>query len=138
MDWEKLDWGHPYTWLLQEGCATYFSKQIVEADEAVYFSYNEDGEKWLQFVKDNKQAVLSAFIQDMEKGSDAEIFHEWFSINGGRRFGYTRLAYFIGYAVFENFVRKHGDVKAAILWNKADFHACIEHELSELQHANLY
>lgn len=137
MDWEKLDWGHPYTWLLQEGCATYFSRQIVKADEAVYFSYDENGENWLQFVKDNKQAVLSAFIQDMEMSSDIEIFHEWFSINGGQRFGYTRLAYFIAYVVFENLARKYGDVKAVTLWNKGDFHAYVEHELLELQHANL-
>ena len=57
MDWSKLDWQHPYTLLLQEGCATYFSKLVTVADEAVYFLYEDGGEEWLQFAEDNRKEM---------------------------------------------------------------------------------
>lgn len=122
MDWSKLEWFHPYTWLLQEGCATYFSKQVVSADEAVYFSYDGNGEKWMKFADDNKQQIFSAFLEDIKQGKSAtEIFLEWFSINGGARFGHSRLGYYIGYCAVQRLIEKYHERKAVTLWKEMNF-----------------
>lgn len=132
MDWTKLDWMSRYTTLLQEGTATYFSKQVVEAPEAMYFSFNSDGEEWLQFAKDHEAEIAELFLHDLEKLSGAEMFHEWFSINGGERFGHTRLAYYIGNRIVENRIARVGEIEAITLWKEADFKEQMHKEILAL------
>lgn len=132
MNWAALDWESPYTWLLQEGSATYFSKQVVEAEESVYFSYDHSGGEWLQFAKENQEVILRAFMDDLDGLSTGDLFREWFSINGGIRFGHTRLAYYIGYVLVEWLVEKFGEMAGITLWNKPMFERNMMQALEEL------
>ncbi|MDQ0350946.1 hypothetical protein J2R98_000749 [Alkalibacillus filiformis] len=133
MNWRSLNWGSPFTWLLQEGCATYFSKQVTTADESVYFTYDGSGEEWLEFAKDHQARIISTFIEDINEQSPTEVFREWFSINGGTHFRYTRLAYYIGYAVLERLIEKYGERKAVTLWKDTSFSNEINQVLLELE-----
>lgn len=132
MNWSKLQWSHPYTMLLQEGCATYFSEQVTVADKSVYFSYDDNGKEWLLFAEENKSEIITTFLEDVKKLTQPEIFHEWFSINGGAHFGFTRLAYFIGYNVIKLLIEKYQEEKAITLWKEPTFHEEIESVLIEL------
>lgn len=132
MDWSHLNWFDSYTTLLQEGCATYFSKQVTDADKIVYFTYGETGEEWLQYAKVNQSRIIATFMDDLKKHSSLEVFHEWFSINGGTHFGHTRLAYYIGTIVVEKLVEKYGELKAVTLWKDHNFTDEMEEVLFEL------
>ncbi|WP_064971729.1 hypothetical protein [Ornithinibacillus californiensis] len=135
MDWKSAKWDHPYTWLLQEGAATHFSKQIVPGlEESIYFSYKYEEEDWLKFAKENKQEIITSFISDMESGkSNANIFREWFSINGGQRFGYSRFGYYIADCMFQDFVERKGEVDTLLLWKEKEFFHIIKSWLEESQ-----
>nr|WP_323740412.1 DUF5700 domain-containing putative Zn-dependent protease [Filobacillus milosensis] len=135
MDWPSLNWENPYIWLLQEGCATHFSKQVAEAEESVYFSYDDQGEEWLEFALANKQELIRSFINDRDKQSPREIFNEWFSINGGKKHDYTRLAYFIGYEILQHLIEKYGELKAVTSWTEPNFNQEIEQVMKELMEA---
>ncbi|GGA90676.1 DUF5700 domain-containing putative Zn-dependent protease [Ornithinibacillus halotolerans] len=134
INWSKINWNDPLVWLLQEGCATYFSKQVTIAEESVYFSYGYfDREKdWLKFAQDNLTNILTTFIKDYKGQSPTEIFREWFSINGGKHFGYMRLGYYIGYIVVNRLIEKYGVRNAVTLWKEANFSNVIEEILLEL------
>ncbi|WP_142385055.1 DUF5700 domain-containing putative Zn-dependent protease [Cytobacillus massiliigabonensis] len=132
MDWSKVQWFHPFTMLFQEGWATYFSEQVAETDKSVYFSYDDNGDEWLQFAEDNKNEIFNTFLEDINKRTYPEIFHEWFSINGGSYFGFTRLGYYIGYNVVQFLIEKHQEKKSITLWKESAFHKEIENILLEL------
>jgi hypothetical protein len=123
MNWTMVKWDHPYIWLLQEGAATHFSKQIVpDLMESIYFSYDYDGDEWMDFAKKNKKEIISKFANDIHAGKDnLEIFKEWFSINGGAAFGYNRLAYFIADSFFQDVIRKKGELNTLLLWKQKSF-----------------
>ena len=129
MDWSQVQWFHPFTTLLQEGCATYFSEQAVEADKSVYFSYDNDGEEWLRFAEYNKRDIIAEFLKDYKSHTRPEIFREWFSINGGSSFGFTRLGYFIGYTVVQTLIELYPERKAVTLWKEPNFYDEIENVL---------
>jgi hypothetical protein len=135
MDWKSVNWDHPYTWLLQEGVATHFSKQIVPGlEESIYFSYKYGEEDWLQFAKENQREIITNFITDMESGkSNTDIFREWFSINGGQRFGYSRFGYYIADCMFQDFAERIGEIDTLLLWKKKDFFHIIKSWLEESQ-----
>ncbi|WP_285397317.1 hypothetical protein [Lysinibacillus sp. fls2-241-R2A-57] len=63
IDWGKVDWESPFTWLLQEGIATYFSTRLVSARKDEYFAFQEDVE-WMTFATNNKQRIIEAFLTD--------------------------------------------------------------------------
>lgn len=132
MDWSKVQWAHPFTTLFQEGVATYFSEQITDADKSVYFLYDETGKDWLRFAEDNKNEIFVAFFEDIKKRSQPEIFHEWFSINGGSYFGFERLGYFIGYNMIQILIEKYQEKKAISLWKESNFQQEIENVIFEL------
>ena len=132
IDWSKLQWTHPYTWLLQEGCATYFSKQVSVANESVYFSYDDKGEEWLRFAQNNTEEIITSFLKDIKTDSQ-NVFREWFSINGGTRFGHTRLGYFIGFIAMERLIKKHGEIKAITFWKEPNFIEEMEQTLMEIK-----
>ncbi|WP_274307056.1 hypothetical protein [Solibacillus daqui] len=116
----QIDWNSPYTWLIQEGIATYLSTQVVEAEKEIYFAFERD-EAWLNYARMNKAKIITSFQQDLEQLSSQEIFKEWFSINGGVRFGYTRLAYYIGYEVVQDLVEQIGNEDTILFWLKPNF-----------------
>ncbi|MDX5476739.1 MAG: hypothetical protein LPK00_14495 [Bacillaceae bacterium] len=132
IDWSKLQWAHPYTWLLQEGCATYFSKQVAVANESVYFSYDDKGEEWLKFAQNKTEEIITSFLKDLKTDSQ-NVFREWFSINGGTRFGHTRLGYYIGFVAIERLIHKYGEHKAITLWKEPNFIEEMEQTLKEIK-----
>ncbi|MFE8700083.1 hypothetical protein ACFYKX_05525 [Cytobacillus sp. FJAT-54145] len=122
MNWKELQWTNPLIWLYQEGVATHFSRRTVkDLHPSIYFSFNEEGKQWLAFSEENIQLMKTEFIKDLESEHPQEIFKEWFSINGGQRFGYNRLAYFIGDHLFQKLVHHLGEEEAIIAWKEDDF-----------------
>jgi len=132
MNWKDFDWGYPYTWLLQEGCPTYFSSKVVTTEPSVYFSYDDLGEPWLDFAQSNRQKIFQAFQLDLQVQSPQEIFQEWFSINGGARFGHSRLAYYIGHTLLLHLIDHFGELEAVTSWKRQDFYSLMEHALKEV------
>ena len=62
MDWEKAEWVDAAVNLYREGVATYFSKQIMKGlDESVYYSYDNDGERCLQYYIENEEQIKKRF-----------------------------------------------------------------------------
>lgn len=129
MDWSKLDWQSPYVMLLQEGTATYLSRQMTEAPEASYFSFNASGEEWLEFAKMHESELAGMLLTELDELSTAEIFREWFAVNGEGRLGQTHLAYYLGYRIVENLVRKHGELETITLWKQPGFEQVMQSEL---------
>jgi hypothetical protein len=116
----QIDWGSPYTWLLQEGLATYLSMQAVNVERHFYF-VSEGDKDWLAFVQQNKALIFKRFRKDLALYSTEEIFKEWFSINGGNTFGYTRLAYFIGFELVSKIVEQNGLDAAILFWLQPEY-----------------
>lgn len=133
MNWKSVQWNHPYTWLLQEGAATHFSRKIIpNLEESLYFAYKYGEEDWLEFARNNVHEILEKFTQDLQSGkSNQDIFREWFSINGGNTYGYTRLGYYIADCLFQDFVRRIGEVQTLLLWKNETFFQEIDNWLNE-------
>lgn len=131
INWSAVNWTDPYTWLLQEGTATYFSKQVAEAKEDIYFAYEEDGE-WLDFAKKNRVKIINRFIEGLYSSQTTNIFREWFSINGGMIFGYTRLGYFIAFEIVNSLVEELGELEAVTLWKNKNFKDTMLNKLRKL------
>lgn len=122
IDWQVVDWQHPFTWLLQEGTATYFSQQVTEnIEEFIYFAYKEKDSSWLDYAKKNEYLLIKAFKEDIKKLSTVEVFKEWFSINGGKRFGMVRFGYYIGYVFLCSLIEKHGEIEAITKWKEPHY-----------------
>ena len=75
---------------------------------------------------------VSNFKEDINKFSPTEIKHEWFSINGGTKFGHTRLGYFIGYHVLQLLIEKYGEHKEVRLWKEPNFQEEVDSVLLDL------
>ncbi|MER1987502.1 MAG: hypothetical protein ABS948_16610 [Solibacillus sp.] len=117
---KDIDWNSPYTWLLQEGVATYLSTLIVNVDKDIYFAFKRDRE-WLTFCEENEVSILTAFKQDLVQKTSAEMFKEWFSINGGQTFGYSRIGYYIAYILVHHLVNEEGIENVMSYWGHVDF-----------------
>lgn len=135
MNWKRVQWGHPYTWLLQEGAATHFSRKIVpNIEESIYFSYKYGEDEWLKFARNNSGEIIESFTRDLQgEKSNQDIFKEWFSINGGKTYGYTRLGYFIADSMFQDFVQRIGEVETLLLWKNDTFFQDIENYFNRLK-----
>lgn len=121
-DWSKVDWNSPFTWLFQEGVATYLSRKASPGlPPSMYFSYDDCGEGWLQFASLHKQEIKYEFAKDLLECTPQEIFREWFSINGGNKLGYSRLAYFLGDMLFKEKVSQVGEMEAIVAWKDHEF-----------------
>lgn len=121
-DWKQVPWNSPLTWLYQEGAATHFSRRTApNLHPSIYFTYNEEGYDWLKFCESNKQEIKMAFGRDLLIANPQSLFREWFSINGGNRFGYSRLAYFIGDMLFQHLIKIKGEIDATIYWKEDGF-----------------
>ncbi|MFD2446498.1 hypothetical protein ACFSO7_21275 [Bacillus sp. CGMCC 1.16607] len=122
VEWAKIQWENPLTWLYQEGAATHFSRNIVGGlNPSIYFSFNNDGEEWLAFSELNRNEIKMAFAEDYSTKSNEFIFREWFSIYGGEKYGYNRLGYFIGDMFFQDQISKFGEINAILAWKSNNF-----------------
>ena len=117
---KDIHWYNPFTWLLQEGVATYLSTLVVNADQDIYFAYQPDS-AWLSYCEENTKTIIDAFQKDLDQNSSAAIFKEWFSINGGQTFGYSRLGYYIAYLLVKHLVDEEGIENAMLYWGHPDF-----------------
>lgn len=132
ISWDKVNWNNPYTWLLQEGLATYLSTKIVEAELDEYFAFEED-KKWIQFASENESRIAEKYTEEMAEGiENAQIYKEWFSISGGHHFKQTRLAYYLGYRVVVNLVDLMGIEKVLLLWGETQFKEIMKEQLQKL------
>ncbi|AAS41834.1 conserved hypothetical protein [Bacillus cereus ATCC 10987] len=119
MDWEKAEWTDAAVNLYREGVATYVSKQIVKGlNESVYYSYDDDGERWLQYCIENEEQIKKRFLEDYIEGWTFEKEKEWFRLSGGQYFGYNRLGYFLGTAFVEYVAQALGESEVFTFWNK--------------------
>lgn len=132
IEWSKVNWTGPYTMLLQEGVATYLSMQVVDAPESVYFSYHLKGDEWLAFAKEHEAEIAAAFLKDIHTLSTNELFHEWFSIRGGMRFGHTRFAYYLGFRIVETLMSTRDERDVITLWKEDEFENVMEEALRAL------
>jgi hypothetical protein len=122
IDWSNVDWNSPLTWLYQEGTATHFSRQTAKGiNESVYFSFDDEGEEWLQFFSGNQEKIIFDFAKDVATETPFSVFKEWFSITGGSKFGYNRLGYLIGDQFFQELIKRNGELEAIIAWKYTDF-----------------
>ncbi|MCM3457092.1 hypothetical protein M3685_24725 [Heyndrickxia oleronia] len=121
MDWSKLNWNNPLIWLHQEGVAIHFSRKTAKnLNPSMYFSFNDEGNDWLTYAKAHKHEIKMAFAHDYAIHSPQQIFQEWFSINGGRTFGYSRFGYFISDMFFQHQINQLGEKNAIIAWTHTD------------------
>ncbi|WP_391117017.1 hypothetical protein [Psychrobacillus sp. L3] len=122
IDWTKIKWTSLLIGLYQEGAATHLSrKTVVNVHPSIYFSYNDEGYDWLAFAHANTSEIKKAFANDYLSLTRDELFHEWFSINGGKIFGHSRLAYFLGDLFFQYQIEKYGELAAIVAWKDEDF-----------------
>ncbi|WP_286183577.1 hypothetical protein [Bacillus sp. ISL-55] len=121
-EWSKMEWNNPLIWLFQEGAATHFSRKTSPGlSSSVYFSYDDNGDEWLEFASAHKKEIQLEFAKDLAKSTPQQIFREWFSINGGKTFGFPRLAYFLGDLLFQEKVLQVGEMNAIISWKDHNF-----------------
>ncbi|WP_242299829.1 aminopeptidase [Bacillus cereus group sp. BfR-BA-01448] len=119
MDWEKAEWADAAVNLYREGVATYFSKQIMKGlDESVYYSYDNDGERCLQYYIENEEQIKKRFLEDYIEGWTFEKEKEWFRLSGGQYFGYNRLGYFLGTTFVECVAQTLGESEGFTFWNR--------------------
>jgi len=122
MDWSKLNWVSPLIWINQEGAATYFSRKTAPGlHPSIYFSYNNDGYEWLLFAEDNMEMIKREFVKDLSNHSLDEFWKEWFSIRGGKNFGFDRLGYYVADMFFKNQIHQLGEYDAIIAWKRTNF-----------------
>jgi hypothetical protein len=121
-DWGNIQWNNPLTWLNQEGAATHFSRQTaMNLHPSIYYSFNDEGHEWFTFAEANKVEIKKAYAKDYSDHTPVEIFREWFSINGGQKYGHSRLGYYIGNLFFQDQITKLGEMEAIIAWKENDF-----------------
>jgi hypothetical protein len=135
LDWANMKWDSPLIWLYQEGAATHFSRRIVpNLKPSVYYSFNDEGDEWLAFAEENKKDIKREFAKDYAMETGGAIFREWFSINGGERFGHSRLGYFLGDLFFQHQVKGLGEMQAITAWKETNFIQEVESWLREEDH----
>ncbi|AXY09474.1 aminopeptidase [Bacillus thuringiensis LM1212] len=119
MDWRKAEWTDAAVTLYREGIATYLSKKIVKGlNESVYYSYDNNGEHWLQCYIENEEHIKKRFLADYIERWAFEKEKEWFRLSGGQYFGYNRLGYFLGTAFVDYVVQTLGESEVFTFWNK--------------------
>lgn len=120
IDWASLAWEEGTTSLYREGIATYISQQAVPAQaEDVYFLYDDSGEEWLAFCKENHAEIAASFLKDAKEWT-YEKEREWFRLSGGKQFGYNRLGYYIGTEFIRHSIGKIGEKETFTLWAYQD------------------
>ncbi|MEY9972067.1 hypothetical protein ABH966_002441 [Lysinibacillus sp. RC46] len=136
INWAMVDWESPFTWLLQEGIATHFSTKVVSTRKDEYFAFEEDLE-WLTFASNNKQIIIEEFLRDVTSLDARAVFLEWFSINGGKRFGFNRLAYFIAYEFIQSSLQELTELDVITLWRDVNYQDVIYQQLTRMAKKNV-
>ncbi|WP_242275762.1 aminopeptidase [Bacillus cereus group sp. BfR-BA-01445] len=132
MDWGKAEWTDAAVSLYREGVATYLSKQIVKGlNESVYYSYDDDGERWLLYYIENEEQIKNRFLEDYIEGWTFEKEKEWFRLSGGQCFGYNRFGYFLGTAFVEYVVQAWEESEVFTFWNKHNLTSSVMDWLSK-------
>ena len=90
---------------------------------------DETGDTWLTFSQENKYKIKRAFAEDYLAFKPELVFREWFSINGGEKFGYSRLGYFISDMFFQYQIENLGESKAVTAWKEKGFEDLVKHWL---------
>lgn len=126
MDWKTVDWEHGLISLYREGIATYFSQKMVKnLEKAVYFSYNDEGQEWLDYYLTHKDEVKKKFLEDVMNDWTFEKEKEWFRLSGGSYFGYNRLGYYLGTDFVHHLIELVGEEKTVIYWCHRDIKTII-------------
>ncbi|MGZ7149075.1 aminopeptidase [Bacillus sp. BC08] len=132
MDWGEAEWADATVNLYREGVATYLSKQIMTGlNGSVYYSYDNEGERWLQYCIENEEHIKKRFLEDYIEGWTFDKEKEWFRLSGGQYFGYNRLGYFLGTAFVEYVVQALGESEAFTFWNKHNLKSSVMDWLSK-------
>ncbi|MFC6226441.1 hypothetical protein ACFQI7_01380 [Paenibacillus allorhizosphaerae] len=127
IDWTQIHWESPLVWLFQEGAAIHFSRKTAGGlHPSIYFSYDEQGQDWLAFAESNRAEIKKAFAKNYCTVPSNSLYREWFSINGGKTFGYSRLAYFLGDWFMQVQMQQLGEMNAVTLWKDSDFEAQVK------------
>ncbi|GAQ19282.1 peptidase MA superfamily protein [Oceanobacillus picturae] len=114
-----------YTSLYLEGAATYLSEVInSRLPERVYLSFNDSGEEWIAFYKNNYKEILTSFKDDLLQSS-MEVEREWFLLRGGKKFGFNRLGYLVGKDFVKYSVKEFGLKESLTFWAKNDIKSVI-------------
>jgi hypothetical protein len=117
MNWTKVDWTHGLTTLYTEGAATYLSKKIIpDLNESVYFTYDGEGDSWVNCYEVNQTEVKRRFLEDVSSDWDMAKEKEWFRLSGGSYFGHNRLGYLLGTDYIEHLVDRLGVEEALTFW----------------------
>ncbi|MBM7839331.1 hypothetical protein JOC54_002602 [Alkalihalobacillus xiaoxiensis] len=123
IEWETVRWESLLLALYREGAATHLSRKIVpEAADHLYLTFSSlGGPEWLQFSEKNQLAIKTSLASDYQTMSTQALFREWYSINGGQRFGQTRLAYYLGDLFFKELLEERGEHEALVVWKDPTF-----------------
>ncbi|MGM9950869.1 MAG: hypothetical protein ACI33P_12120 [Lysinibacillus sp.] len=73
-------------------------------------------------------------MDDLHSSPSADLFRQWFSINGGTIFGYTRLAYYIGYELTAALVQEYGEHETVTIWKRKDYKDILLGQLEAMLH----
>ncbi|MBL0386399.1 aminopeptidase [Tumebacillus sp. ITR2] len=122
MDWSKLK-DDGYTSLYFEGIATYLTQQLVPGlPDWVYYSYEEDGEEWLNFCRSHEAEISNRFHQDLADYTHASQI-EWFRLRGGSHFGHNRLGYYLGTEFVKALRETHDLTETMTFWAREELSA---------------
>lgn len=130
--WSEVDWEHGVTSLYREGIATYLSMLTANSGqkESICFSYNDEGDEWLQFCKENHRKIAKRFLEDAGQWSfDKE--REWFRLSGGSYFGFNRLGYYLGTCFVQDYVKQHDKEAIITLWARESLDPVVREWLKE-------
>lgn len=81
----------------------------------------------LFLVDCNETVTVSTF--ESKKPDTRAVYLEWFSINGGKRFGINRLAYFIAYEFIQSCLQELAELDVITLWRNVNYQDFIFQQL---------
>jgi hypothetical protein len=132
INWKAITWENGLTSLYYEGIATYLSQKIVTGlEESIYYSYDDEGQSWLDFYQNNIEKVKEKFLHDVKSNWQFDYEKEWFRLSGGSYFGFNRLGYFLGTSFVHDLVQKVGELNAITYWCSNDLNKCLMDWLEE-------
>ncbi|QSO45665.1 hypothetical protein [Alicyclobacillus mengziensis] len=114
-----------YTSLYLEGLATFVSKLLNPGfSEGVYFTFDDTGDDWVSFCKENYAGIKVRLNADLQHWSMKEV--EWFRLRGGKTYGLDRVGYFVGTEFISSCVESMGISETIMLWGKQDIKPVIQ------------
>lgn len=106
--------------------ATYLSELLNPGlSNGVYYSFDNHGDEWIGFCRDNVQEIKATLSEDLEHWTMNEEV-EWFRLRGGNKYGFKRLGYYIGTEFIRNHVNSFGLSETITLWANGDIKPVIK------------